>query len=70
LPSVLAKSAERAGPCAPYLSLAEAVERNDPVASRKQLEALDISQLDCNMAMLRALAAAQTSYWREDRIAA
>jgi len=68
--NVEAALAERAGPCAPYLSLAEAVERNDPVASRKQLEALDISQLDCNMAMLRALAAAQTSYWREDCIAA
>ncbi|MGH6610502.1 MAG: EAL and HDOD domain-containing protein [Burkholderiaceae bacterium] len=61
---------ERKGPCAPYLTLAEATERNDPVTSRKQREALDISLLDCNVALLRALAAAQTTYVREERIAA
>ncbi|HYM48828.1 MAG TPA: HDOD domain-containing protein [Burkholderiaceae bacterium] len=69
-PSVAAALLERKGPCAPYLMLAEAVERNDPVTSRKQREALDISLLDCNVALLRALAAAQTMHPREDRIAA
>lgn len=71
LPSnVEAALVERAGPCAPYLTLAEAIERNDPLASRKQREALDISLLDCNIALLRALSAAQTTHSREDRIAA
>lgn len=50
---------DRAGPCAPYLSLAEAIERNDPIASRKHREALNVSQLDCNVSLLRALSAAQ-----------
>ena len=59
-PSVSAALVERTGPCAPYLSLAEAIERNDPVMSKKQREALDISLLDCNVALLRALSAAQT----------
>ncbi len=67
--SVAAALVDRTGPCAPYLSLAEAIERNDPVMSRKQREALDISLLDCNVALLRALSAAQTNS-REDRIAA
>lgn len=53
---------ERTGPCAPYLSLAEAIERNDPVMSRKQREVLDISLIDCNVALLRALSAAQTMH--------
>lgn len=69
-PSVSAALVGRTGPCAPYLSLAEAIERNDPVTSRKQREALDISLLDCNVALLRALSAAQTTHSREDRIAA
>ncbi len=69
-PNVSAALVERKGPCAPYLCLAEAIERNDPVMSRKQREALDISLLDCNVALLRALAAAQTTHSREDRIAA
>ena len=68
--SVEAALIERKGPCAPYLSLAEAIERNDPVTSRKQREALDISLLDCNVALLRALSAAQTTHVREERIAA
>ena len=71
LPSdVEAALIDRKGPCAPYLTLAEAIERNDPVMSRKQREALGISLLDCNIALLRALAAAQTSHSREERIAA
>ena len=61
-PSVSAALVERTGPCAPYLSLAEAIERNDPVMGKKQREALDISLLDCNVALLRALSAAQTMH--------
>lgn len=68
--SVAAALVERKGPCAPYLTLAEAIERNDPMMSRKQREALDISLLDCNVALLRALSAAQTMHSRADRIAA
>ena len=48
---------ERAGPCATYLSLVEAIERSDPINSRKHREALGIAPLDCNIALLRALAA-------------
>ena len=59
-PNVCAALVERTGPCAPYLSLAEAIERNDPAMGRKQREVLDISLLDCNVALLRALSAAQT----------
>ena len=61
-PSVSAALVERTGPCAPYLALAEAIERNDPVMGKKQREALDISLLDCNVALLRALSAAQTTH--------
>ncbi|MGZ8980323.1 MAG: HDOD domain-containing protein [Burkholderiaceae bacterium] len=52
---------ERAGPCAPYLALVEAIERNDPINSRKHRESLGIAALDCNLALLRALAAAPTA---------
>ncbi|MDQ3189752.1 MAG: HDOD domain-containing protein [Pseudomonadota bacterium] len=68
--NVEAALVERQGPCAPYLSLAEAIERNDPVMGRKQREALDISLLDCNVSLLRALSAAQSMHLREDRVAA
>ncbi|HVF16841.1 MAG TPA: hypothetical protein VNA21_08005, partial [Steroidobacteraceae bacterium] len=68
-PSVSAALVDRSGPCAPYLSLAEAIERNDPVMGRKQREALDISLLDCNVALLRALSAAQTMH-SEQRLVA
>lgn len=69
-PNVQTALIDRKGPCAPYLTLAEAIERNDPVVSRTQLETLDISLLDCNVALLRALAAAQTVPGREERLAA
>lgn len=52
---------ERAGPCAPYLALVEAIERSDPINSRKHRESLGIGALDCNLALLRALAAAPTA---------
>jgi c-di-GMP phosphodiesterase len=68
-PNVSAALVDRAGPCAPYLSLAEAIERNDPVMVRKQREVLDISLLDCNVALLRALSAAQTMHG-EQRVVA
>ena len=61
-PNVSAALVDRTGPCAPYLSLAEAIERNDPVMGKKQREMLDISLLDCNVALLRALSAAQTTH--------
>jgi len=67
--SVEAALVERKGPCAPYLTLAEAIERNDPVAGRKQREALDISLLDCNVALLRALSAAQTTHAEQRSLA-
>jgi c-di-GMP phosphodiesterase len=51
---------ERVGPCAGYLSLIEAIERSDPMNSRKHREALSIDLLDCNLSLLRALSAAQT----------
>lgn len=50
----------RLGPYAPYLSLIEAIERSDPVAIRRQIEALSIPVKRCNEALLSALAAAQS----------
>jgi EAL and modified HD-GYP domain-containing signal transduction protein len=52
---------ERGGACAPYLALVEAIERSDPINSRKHREALGIAALDCNLSLLRALAAAPTT---------
>jgi EAL and modified HD-GYP domain-containing signal transduction protein len=52
---------ERSGPCAPYLALVESIERSDPINSRKHRESLGIAALDCNLALLRALAAAPTA---------
>ena len=60
---------ERSGPCAPYLALVEAIERSDPINSRKHRESLGIAALDCNLSLLRALAAAPTSH-SEDELAA
>jgi c-di-GMP phosphodiesterase len=57
-PPVWQALVERSGPCAPYLALAETVERSDPVTSRRQRESLGIGALDCNLSLLRALAAA------------
>jgi EAL and modified HD-GYP domain-containing signal transduction protein len=61
---------ERAGPCAPYLALIEAIERGDPINSRKHREALGIEAVDCNLALLRALAAAPTHLGAGELIAA
>ncbi len=45
------------GPYAPYLAVIEAIERSDPMAIRRQLDALGIPIFDCNQALLRAMAA-------------
>jgi EAL and modified HD-GYP domain-containing signal transduction protein len=47
----------RRGPYEPYLALIEAIERSDPMAIRRQAEALAIPIFDCNLALLRAIAA-------------
>jgi len=61
LPSAVGEALiERSGPCAPYLALVEAIERSDPMNSRKHRESLGIAAFDCNLALLRALAAAPT----------
>lgn len=62
LPAVVSLALiERAGPCAPYLSLIEAIERSDPINSRKHREVIGIPLLECNLSLLRALAAAQST---------
>jgi EAL and modified HD-GYP domain-containing signal transduction protein len=68
-PAVAQALIERAGPCAPFLALVEAIERSDPINSRKHREALGIDPLDCNIALLRALAAAPSTHG-EDELAA
>jgi EAL and modified HD-GYP domain-containing signal transduction protein len=52
---------DRTGQCAPYLALVEAIERSDPINSRKHREAIGIPLLECNLSLLRALAAAQST---------
>ena len=47
------------GPYAPYLGLIEAIERSDPMAIRRYVDALSIQIFDCNQALLRALATTQ-----------
>jgi EAL and modified HD-GYP domain-containing signal transduction protein len=49
----------RQGPYAPYLAVIEAIERSDPMAIRRHLDALGIPIFDCNQALMRALAATQ-----------
>lgn len=71
LPAVVSLALiERAGPCAPYLSLIEAIERSDHLNSRKHREAIGIPLLDCNLALLRALAAAQSSESEDELLVA
>jgi EAL and modified HD-GYP domain-containing signal transduction protein len=54
--SVTEAIVHKRGPYAPYLALIEAIERSDPMAIRKNAEALSIEIYDCNHALLRALA--------------
>lgn len=49
----------RGGPYGPYLNLIEAIERSDPIAIRKQADALAIPIASCNEALLKSLASAQ-----------
>jgi EAL and modified HD-GYP domain-containing signal transduction protein len=49
----------RAGPYGAYLTLIEAIERSDPIAVRKQADALAIPIATCNEALLKSLASAQ-----------
>jgi EAL and modified HD-GYP domain-containing signal transduction protein len=60
---------DRTGQCAPYLALVEAIERSDPINSRKHRESIGIAALDCNISLLRALAASPTTP-SEDEVAA
>ena len=48
------------GPYGAYLGLIEAIERSDPIAIRRATEALALPVAQCNSALLRALAAAQS----------
>lgn len=50
----------RRGPYATYLALIEAIERSDPIAIGKHIEALAIPVAACNQALLRAMSAANT----------
>ena len=50
---------QKQGPYAPYLAVIEAIERSDPMAIRRHLDALGIPIFDCNQALMRALAATQ-----------
>jgi c-di-GMP phosphodiesterase len=69
-PPVRQALVERSGPCAPYLALAEAIERSDPINSRRHREALGIGALDCNLSLLRALAAAPAVAHGDDPLTA
>jgi EAL and modified HD-GYP domain-containing signal transduction protein len=48
----------RVGPYAPYLTLIEAIERSDPIAIRRQSDALALPISACNHALLKAMASA------------
>jgi EAL and modified HD-GYP domain-containing signal transduction protein len=57
--SIVEAILNRGGPYGSYLTLIEAIERSDPIAIRKQAEALAIPIATCNEALLKSLAAAQ-----------
>jgi EAL and modified HD-GYP domain-containing signal transduction protein len=57
--SIVEAILNRGGPYGAYLTLIEAIERSDPIAIRKQAEALAIPIATCNEALLKSLAAAQ-----------
>ncbi|MCX8113494.1 MAG: HDOD domain-containing protein [Burkholderiaceae bacterium] len=50
----------RRGPYATYLALIESIERSDPIAIGKHIDALAIPVAACNQALLRAMSAANT----------
>jgi EAL and modified HD-GYP domain-containing signal transduction protein len=49
----------RSGPYAPYLTLIEAIERSDPIAIRKQADALALPIGLCNESLLKSMASAE-----------
>jgi len=49
----------RSGPYAPYLTLIEAIERSDPIAIRKQANAVALPIGTCNAALLKAMSSAE-----------
>jgi EAL and modified HD-GYP domain-containing signal transduction protein len=51
---------KRQGVYAPYLALIEAIERCDPIGIKKQTDSLALPIGACNIALLRALQAAQS----------
>ncbi|HET9022966.1 MAG TPA: hypothetical protein VFN64_00225 [Burkholderiaceae bacterium] len=51
----------RSGPCAAYLGLVEAIERNDLIGGGERRASVGVTALDCNVALLRALAAASAA---------
>jgi EAL and modified HD-GYP domain-containing signal transduction protein len=57
--SIVEAILNRDGPYGPYLNLIEAIERSDPIAIRKQADALAIPIARCNEALLKSLASAQ-----------
>ncbi len=57
--SIVEAILNRGGPYGAYLTLIEAIERSDPIAIRRQAEALAIPIASCNEALLKSLAAAQ-----------
>jgi EAL and modified HD-GYP domain-containing signal transduction protein len=48
------------GPHAPFLTLIEAIERSDPIAIGRQVDALAVDISACNQALLKAMATANT----------
>jgi EAL and modified HD-GYP domain-containing signal transduction protein len=58
--SVIDAIVHKKGPHAPFLTLIEAIERSDPIAISRQLDALAVPVSSCNQALLMAMAAANT----------
>lgn len=58
--SIIEAIVRRQGPYAGYLSLIEAIERSEPLAIRKQVDALALPVAQCNQVLLRALSLADS----------
>jgi EAL and modified HD-GYP domain-containing signal transduction protein len=57
--SIVDAIVRRAGPYAPYLTLIEAIERSDPIAIRKQSDALALPIGACNQVLLKSMSTAE-----------
>jgi len=57
--SIVEAIVSRTGTYAPYLTLIEAIERSDPIAIRKQANALALPIGTCNEALLKAMSSAE-----------